>query len=121
MKCYFFLIIADIGVSRKKLMSALKSSQADECLSIIVIQHSLQIVFLSLQIFGSTTVESKQIQKHVDRLRDIIEQVALSIDTVDDLIEKQLQKIRQELDLSYGLISAPLMIAPAKAPELEMY
>ncbi|KMS65403.1 hypothetical protein BVRB_036340, partial [Beta vulgaris subsp. vulgaris] len=112
-----------LAIPRNRLTSALKSAQNEVQLAIVMVQNCLQLIYLSLQIFSSATLESKQILNHVDRLREIVTKVdaAFGADFMDDLIDKQLSKIRQELDLTYGQKSNPVVstIAPAIPLALE--
>eukprot|EP00474_Spongospora_subterranea_P005890 CRZ06348.1 hypothetical protein [Spongospora subterranea] len=90
------------GSTRKQLLASLSSCKSNELLAITVLHHSLQIVFLSLQLYCTTSFEMEQMLMNIDRLYSALDEVEAMFtggNSGDDLISKQLGRIRHELEI----------------------
>lgn len=77
----------------------------------MIAQQALQIVFLSLQMYGTDGDAADSVRPHTSRLRQAVEQCEAALGADDELVDKQVRRIRSELDALDGKAAAAAAVA----------
>ncbi|SPR01625.1 unnamed protein product (mitochondrion) [Plasmodiophora brassicae] len=92
---------------RDEIASAIGSERT----ATMIAQQALQIVFLSLQMYGTDGDAADSVRPHTSRLRQAVEQCEAALGADDELVDKQVRRIRSELDALDGKAAAAAAVA----------